>query len=203
MNGRIQITAFLLILGSFLAFIPQKKPDRFAVKSNELAQWAVADTFILSVDEVATLINREVRDVTLIDVRSEEDFRTCNLPGSVHIPLEKIADPVHRDILNRRTGKNIFYSNGDEKSAAALTFAAGLGYKNNFRMKGGLNEWFSVVMHSAFTGERLTAGENALFGNRYDARKLFTEYNSLPDSLKSKLFVSRQVEKAKLDGGCE
>ncbi len=70
-------------------------------------------------------------------------------------------------------------------------------------MRGGLNGWYAVVMNTSFSGERITARENALFANRFDARKLFTEYNSLPDSLKATLFESRQVEKAKLDGGCE
>jgi rhodanese-related sulfurtransferase len=203
MNTRIQISILLLILGCFLAFIPQKKPDQFTVKPNELTHWAAADTNILSVDEVAFRINREVPDITLIDVRSDEYFHVCNLPGSVHISLQKIADPVYKDLLSRKTGKNIFYSDGDEASTAALTLASGMGYKNCYRMTGGLNEWYAVIMNSSFTGERISAKENALFSNRYDARRLFTEYNSLPDSLKAKLFVSRQVEKKKLDGGCE
>ena len=39
-------------------------------------------------------------------------------------------------------------------------------------------------MNSTFTGERISARENALFETRTRARKMFTEINSLPDSLK-------------------
>ena len=53
-------------------------------------------------------------------------------------------------------------------------------------MKGGLNEWFNTVMNSSFTGERISARENALFETRTRAKKMFTEMNSLPDSLKLK-----------------
>ena len=33
-------------------------------------------------------------------------------------------------------------------------------------MKGGLNEWFNTVMNSNFTGDRISARENALFETR-------------------------------------
>ena len=68
----------------------------------------------------------------------------------------------------------------------ALVIAQGLNYKNIYVMNGGLNEWFKTVMNSSFTGERISARENALFETRTRARKMFTEINSLPDSLKMK-----------------
>ncbi len=203
MNARIQISVLLLILGTFLAFIPQKRTHSFTVKPRELAQWAASDSSSISVDQIARLINNEKTSVTIVDVRSREDFRKCNLPGSINIPLNKLPYEEYKDILNQRAGKIIFYSNGDDASTAALTIAAGFGYKNIYRMKGGLNEWYVTIMNTSYSGERITARENALFANRYDARRLFTEYNSLPDSLKPGIFKFKQAEKAKLDGGCE
>jgi rhodanese-related sulfurtransferase len=203
MNARIQLSVLLVILGCFLVFIPKKQTDKFSVMPGELALWASRDTSSLTVDEVARLINNETPDITLIDIRSADDFNKCNLPGSVNIPLQNLPEKEHIVLLSRRTGINIFYSNGDEASSAALTLASGLGYKNCYRMKGGINEWYAVIMNASFAGEHISAKENALYANRVDARKLFTQYNSLPDSLKTKLFASRQLEKAKLDGGCE
>jgi hypothetical protein len=81
--------------------------------------------------------------------------------------------------------------------------ARGLGFKNNYVLKGGLNEWYRVVMNSEFTGDRITARENALFETRTRAKKMFTEFNSMPDSLKDKYSESKEVERKKLDGGCE
>jgi rhodanese-related sulfurtransferase len=203
MHTRIQLSVLLVILGCFLVFIPQKKTGKFSVKPRKMALWASNDTNFLSVDEVARLINNETPDITLIDIRNAEDFNICNLPGSVNIPIQDLADRENMALLNRRTGKNIFYSNGDEASAAALTLAAGLGYRNCTSMKGGMNEWYAVIMNVSFAGVYISAKENALYANRLDAKKLFTQYNSLPDSLKTKMFVSRRLEQAKLDGGCE
>ncbi len=203
MSQRVKLSVFLLIMGFFLAFIPREPAGRFSVNPGELRRWVNQDTLALTVDEVARLINNETPGITLIDVRNEADFAVCSLPGAVHIPLNGISLPDHKDLLGRREWKNIFYSNGDEASAAALVIAAGLGYKNCYRMKGGLNGWYAVVMNATFSGDRITAKENALFANRSGAGRLFTEYNSLPDSLKSRLFESRLAEKAKLDGGCE
>lgn len=193
----------MLLTGCFLAFIPSRKKDSFTLKPGHLAHWAASDTSSFTADEVARMIVNEVPGITLIDIRSGEDFNTCRLPAAMHIPFSDLLNPANRELLNRRTGKNIFYSNGDEISAAALTLTTGLGYPNCYRLKGGLNGWYEVVMNASFTGDRITASENALFGTRADAGRLFTEYNSLPDSLKPKLFVSRQLATAKLDGGCE
>jgi rhodanese-related sulfurtransferase len=203
MNARIQLSVLLVLLGSFLVLIPQKQTGKFIVKPRELAVWASTDTSFLPVDDVARLINNETPDITLIDVRNAEDFKKCNLPGSVNIPVQNLPDKENIPLLSRRTGTNIFYSNGDELSAAALTLAAGLGYKNCTCMKGGINEWVAVIMNVSFAGVHISAKENALFANRVDAKRLFIQYNSLPDSLKTKMFVSRRLEQAKLDGGCE
>jgi rhodanese-related sulfurtransferase len=203
MNPRVQISVLLLILGGFLAFIPRKQVDRFVVKPAWMAGWAVTDTATFTVDEVARMINDETPGITLIDVRSAGEFRYCSLPGSLNIPIQNLTNAEHMLLLKRTTGKNIFYSNDDETSVAALTFATGMRYQNCYRMKGGLNSWFEVIMNASFSGERITAKENALFSNRFDAKNIFTQYNSLPDSLKVNLFASRQVERAKLDGGFE
>ncbi len=69
-------------------------------------------------------------------------------------------------------------------------------------MKGGLNEWFRIVMLSQYSGEKITPAENARFENRLNARKAFTQINSLPDSLKTKFFNAKRLNQSKLDGGC-
>ncbi len=127
MSPRVQISVFLLVMGCFLAFIPGKPAGRFMVSPVDLARQAAVDTLTVTVDEVARLINNETPDITLIDVRNEADFTHCSLPGSVHIPITALADPAHAGLLGRKEGRNIFYSNDDEASAAALVIADGSG----------------------------------------------------------------------------
>ena len=69
-------------------------------------------------------------------------------------------------------------------------------------MDGGLNEWFGIVMESKFDGGKISAKENALFESRLRARKLFTQLNSLPDSLKTKFIAAKRQKETELDGGC-
>ena len=147
----------------------------------------------LTADQVARFVVSEDKTVQLIDVRSPEEFRTFNIPGSVNVPYDEFLDNDPEKSLNNRKIKYIFYANGDLYSNYALVIARGLKYNNTYVMKGGLNEWFSTVMNSSFTGERISARENALFETRMRARKMFTEINSLPDSLKQKFIDSRHL----------
>jgi hypothetical protein len=70
-------------------------------------------------------------------------------------------------------------------------------------MKGGLNAWYARIMNSEFEGTKISARENALFETRLKARTLFTEVNSMPDSLKAAFIASKRFDPKKLDGGCE
>jgi rhodanese-related sulfurtransferase len=203
MNPRIQISVLLLALSIFLLFFTGREHERFRLKPAVLAEWASKDTNVISIDGVARFLIDEEPGILLIDVREEAAFRAVSLPGAINIPLGRISYAEYRELLDGRSGKRIFYSNGDDLSTAALTIAAGLGYRNCYRMEGGLNAWFEKVMNASFSGERISARENALLTNRFEARRLFTQYNSLPDSMKAGIFAARQMERKKLDGGCE
>jgi len=203
MNPRIRISLFLLLACIFLIFFTARESGRFRVTPAYLAAWASTDTSVVTVDAVVRFLLEETPGILLVDVREEGAFTENSLPGAIRIPMGKIGAPEFRDLLNGRTGKRIFYSNGDDASTAALTLAAGLGYRNCYRMAGGMNAWFETVMNASFSGERISARENALLTSRFEARRLFIRYNSLPDSLKPQIFAARQLERKKLDGGCE
>jgi hypothetical protein len=70
-------------------------------------------------------------------------------------------------------------------------------------MEGGVSEWRKIIIETKFTGDRITARENALFETRKRAGDMFTELNSLPDSLKTRFLESKRFSAKKLDGGCE
>jgi len=169
MNTRVKISVLLVGLGVLLAFIPGGKGNSFRVQPTELAE-KTSQEKLFTVDEAARFVNTEDSTVLLVDVRSADAFRICNIPGSVNIPLENLSDPGWMSILKRKDIRTIFYSNDDLLASMALAIATGFGGDNNFVMKGGLNEWFKTVMLSEYTGETITARENALFENRFRAR---------------------------------
>lgn len=203
MNTREKFSVGLVCLGLILALLPLSGSRSFTLKPQKLLSEVLDDNLCLTVDQVARFVVAEDSSVQIIDLRTPEEFRTVNIPGSINIPYAKILDSDPGTFLNNGKARNIFYSNGDIESNYAISIARGLNQKNTFVMKGGLNEWFNVVMNSKFTGEKISARENALYETRTRAKKMFTEMNSLPDSLKLKFIMSKHLAAKKLDGGCE
>jgi rhodanese-related sulfurtransferase len=203
MNAREKLSAILLSLGLILALLPLSSNRSFNTRPYKILKEALDLNTYLTADQVARLVVSEDKTIQLIDLRSNEEFSSFNIPGSINVPYNEFLDKDPESILNNSETKYIFYSNGDLFSNYALVIARGLKYNNTYVMKGGLNEWFSSVMFSNFTGDKISARENALFETRIRARKMFTEINSLPDSLKQKFIEARHIAAKKLDGGCE
>jgi rhodanese-related sulfurtransferase len=203
MNPREKLSAILLSLGLILALLPLSSNRSFNTSPHKVLEEALDQASYLTVDQVAKAVASEDNTVQLIDLRSAAEYRAFNIPGSINVPYDEFLDSDPDRVLNTGKAKYILYSNGDIRSNFALILSRGLKYNNTFVMKGGLNEWFNTVMNSSFTGERISARENALFESRMEARKMFTQINSLPDSLKQKFIESRHTAVKKLDGGCE
>ena len=203
MKARIKITVLLLGLGILLAFMPNPTSKTFKLKPNELLVKSNSEDMFFSVDKVARFVNYEDSTILLVDLRTSDEYRKCNIPGSVNIPIADLLNPVWKVYFTQKNMRTVFYSNGDQNANIAWTIATGLGYKDCFVMKGGLNEWYKTIMLTRFEGEKITPRENALFENRYKARYIFTQINSLPDSLKTKFFDAKRLQQSKLDGGCE
>ncbi len=203
MRTRQKLTVLLLSTGIILALLPLTGNRSFSGKPEKILSEILNEDAYFSVDQVAKFIVTEDSTVQLIDVRSPEAFRKSTVPGSVNIPYGDFIRNDPDKYLNNRNIKSIYISDDDYESSLAMAFSKGLGYSNTYLMKGGLKEWISTVMGSKFTGERISARDNALFETRYRAAKLFSELNSLPDSLKLKFMESKKFSVRKLDGGCE
>ena len=203
MNTRQKFSAGLLIIGFILALLPLSGSRSFTVRPKKLLGEVLDSSTWVTVDQVARYIVTEDSSVQVIDLRTPEEFKTVNIPGSINLPYNNFFDVDPARLLNNGKARNIFYSNGDFDSNFALAIARGLNLKNTFVMKGGLNEWFNTVMNSTFTGDKISPRENALFETRTRAKKLFSEMNSMPDSLKLKFIQSTHLAAKKLDGGCE
>jgi rhodanese-related sulfurtransferase len=203
MNPRVQLSAILLSLGFILALLPLSSNRSFNARPQEVLNEAMDSNTYLTTDQVAKLIASEDNSFQLIDLRPADEFRAFNIPGAINVPYDELLNNDPDRIFNNGKVRNILYSNGDLYSNYAYVIARGMKYRNTYVMKGGLNEWFTTVMNSSFSGERISARENALFENRMRARKSFTQLNSLPDSLKLKFIESNRLASKKLDGGCE
>jgi rhodanese-related sulfurtransferase len=203
MNSRYALSIILLSLGAILAFLPPSARYSLHGSPEKLLNELSDESNYLTADQVARIVVTEDSTAQLIDLRSPEEFNSFSLPGAINIPYNLFLEQDLESYLNRQGVRTIFYANGDCYANYALTLARGMGFKNCFTMQGGINAWYRVVMNGKFEGRRLTARENALYETRTKAEKLFTAMNSLPDSLKIKYRALKEIERKKLDGGCE
>ena len=204
MNFRVFITLNLIAMASILLFLPAATGKKFYLTPNDQVNNLSDENIFVSIDKATQYINQSDSVIQFIDIRSPEEFATCNLPGSINIPYSQLLDKRWQGYLNQEQKTNILYSNGNVKSNMAYVLLSGMGYKNNFILDGGMNKWFEVVMSpQEFKGGRLSARENSILENRRKARELFTAFNSVPDSIRNSVLTSKILEEKKLDGGCE
>jgi rhodanese-related sulfurtransferase len=203
MGTREKFSILLVLLGSIVAILPLRATRSLSGRPEKLLSESIGDSSGFTVDQVARFISDEDPSVRLIDLRSPGEYMRSGLPGSVNIPYRELLDRDPSTYLGSVNFINIFYSDGDIIPGYAVVLAGGLGYKNCYTMKGGMNDWYKTVMNSTFTGEKITARENAIFEARAKAGRLFRELNALPDSLRIKYFNSKRFNAKKLDGGCE
>ena len=203
MKIRKEFSALLLLLSLILALLPLTANRSFTAKPEKLLPEVLKKDASFTVDKVAEFIVREDNTFQLIDLRTPEEFRKQAIPGAVNIPYPEFIEKDPETWLGNKNIRNIFYAAENTEADYALVYARGLGYDNSYVMEGGITEWITTVMETKFTGDRITARENALFETRRHAGEMFTELNSLPDSLKIKFLESRKFSAKKLDGGCE
>jgi rhodanese-related sulfurtransferase len=202
MNYRFKFSILLVFCGLVLILMPSVQFSLSELNPNQLLKKSLNKDQYFSVDQVARFIVYEDTAKLFIDLRTPEEYKEFNIPGSINIPYSDLLNPDWQGYLNQDKVQNVFYSNGDIISTSAWMLTSRLGYKNNYIMKGGINEWYKTVMESKFKGGKISAKENALFESRFKAKKLFTELNSLPDSLKTRFIEAKRLEESELDGGC-
>ena len=184
--------------------LPLTANRSFTVKPEKLLSEVLKEDASFTVDQVAEFIVREDNTFQLIDLRVTGRVQETGHPRSCKYPLSlNSLRKIRRHGSVIKTSGISSISAEDTEADYALVYARGLGYDNSFVMEGGITEWITTVMETKFTGDRITARENALFETRRRAGEMFTELNSLPDSLKIKFLESKKFSAKKLDGGCE
>ncbi len=74
----------------------------------------------------------------LLDVREEWEFQTCHIQGSLHIPMNVIAD--HLDKLGKDQTIVLICHHG-MRSLQVAHFLESRGYEHIINLKGGIDAW--------------------------------------------------------------
>jgi len=203
MSFRYKFSIVLVVLGLISLMMSTVNKRSASVPPEVILKELQKGEFRIPADQLAGFILNGDSGIRIIDLRDPEEYKTLSIPGAINIPLFSLLEPENKPLLDDASIKTIYYDNDESLSTRAWILSLQKGYSNLSVLKGGLNKWDSIIMHSAFTGDKITPQENALFEKRYKVRRLFNQWNAMPDSLKSEFFASRQKKEKELVGGCE
>lgn len=79
-------------------------------------------------------------NITLIDVRSQQELVRGKIPGSVNIPLEVLEEVLDKKIINKDE-KVYLYCLSGSRSEVAAQIMDNLGYRYVYNLEHGLLEW--------------------------------------------------------------
>lgn len=173
MQIRFVISIILVCLGLIAAILPQTKNSSLELDAKQLLNEIQLENHVISIDEMANALINNDPEYQLIDLRSEEEFKQFSLPGAINIPFAKLFDEEWSPYIDQIARKNVFYSNGTTLSCEAWLLTRQKGYKNNYILKGGLNNWYATIIDPKEPSS--TEGEEAIdnYHTRIGARQFF------------------------------
>lgn len=93
----------------------------------------------VSIEELIERTRERGKRLTLIDVRSAQEFAASHVPGAINIPLDQIAA---RAAELPAEGDVVFYCQSGVRSRLAIEVLRSLGIERPlFHFGGGLNAW--------------------------------------------------------------
>ena len=198
----------LLLFGAVWLLLAPSKPELKEIPLKDLVQEATQYDRYVSTDEVAKAIMSNDPSVILIDVRSPEAYKKYTLPGAINIPVDSILNDQYADYVNQDVYKTVFFSNGSSEANRAWLICASLGYKNNYVMKGGLNEWIRTIIRPEKPAEWSSAGDFDLFEFRKGASRFFGGANASGSAepatpAPAPKPIAHKKKKQAAAGGCE
>lgn len=203
MKVRFILSIALICLGFVAAILPQKKNSSVELNADQVLGEIQVENYVITVDEIADVLINNDPEYQLIDLRSEADFKNYSLPGSINIPFDSLFSETWLPYIDQIARKNVFFSNGTTLSSQAWMLTRQKGYKNNYILKGGLNNWGSTILDPQEPAA--TEGEEAFF--MYEARLGMKQYFTgsgavnTSSSKKAKKPVPRRKKKM-VAGGC-
>jgi rhodanese-related sulfurtransferase len=174
MKIRFFLSIAFVSLGLVAAVLPQKKNSSTQLDARQLLNEIQLENHVISIDEMADALINNDPEYQLIDLRSQEEYQAFHLPGAINIPFEKLFDEEWLPYVDQIARKNVFYSNGTTLSGEAWILTRQKGFKNNYILNGGLNNWYETILNPE--PPKSTDDDEAVkaYHARLGARQFFT-----------------------------
>lgn len=113
-------------------------------------QKELKDVEFVESDELVFHLMDEIDRLTLVDLRSPEEFKAAHLPFAVNIPFDSLANGAWRNLLKPSRKETIFYAANGEDAARGLILSRRLGDNKNARaLAGGFDQFKTKYLTDA------------------------------------------------------
>jgi rhodanese-related sulfurtransferase len=203
MNARVILSILVIVLGGMAAILPDAQNNSLELNEKQLHQELLNESHYIAIDELVDLLVNQDPSVQLIDLRSPEDFSKDALPGAMNIPFDSILSENYVYFLDQTAVRNILYSGTAKEATEGWMITRQKGFRNNYVLKGGLNQWKKDILNPEYPGSSASEEEFELYEKRSAARQYFTgsETTRKPKNITPLIPIQRKTKK-KVQGGC-
>ena len=82
----------------------------------------------------------DTQEVIILDVREQDEYDSCHIPGAVLLPVGTIDENTAADVIPEKDSTVLVYCRSGNRSKTAFSTLADLGYTNIYEF-GGINTW--------------------------------------------------------------
>ena len=133
----------LLLLGLILAFTPVDTVHKNQIPTQTLLKELEQGSVYMQADELAHWIIDKEPGFAVADIRSEKDYNSYHIPGSIHVPFDQLANIEKLDLFDK-SNTLILASNGNTKAGQAWILLKQMGFQDIFILAGGMNHWVKI-----------------------------------------------------------
>jgi len=138
---RVLAVAALVLAGGALLVGSPLPGDGGQLDPVRVARLVETGSDRVTAPELARWIRDGRKDLEVVDVRSEEAFRSYHLPGARHLPLARLPGAGLP-----RGATVVVYSAEGSVAGQAWTVLQALGYRDALVLRGGVGAWLRQVM---------------------------------------------------------
>lgn len=202
-STRIILSVVIVILGAFLLIMPTKENNPYKLDARELLQEMKTESNMMSVDDLASYLINQDPSIRIIDVRDTSEYKEFTLPGAFNIPLDSVNTENASAYLDQDIVYNVFISNGTMRASEAWMICRSKGYENIYILKGGLNEWFNLIINPQPPKNTEDTEAVATYQRRLGAKQYFTgsKVDSKPVTAPVNIPINNNDKKS-VEGGC-
>ena len=80
----------------------------------------------------------QMKGITLLDTRTDKEYKQDHIPGAIHIPLNDIGTKAKK---LRKDKEMVVYCQNGNRSIWAIKRLMGMGFTNLHNLKGGYGAW--------------------------------------------------------------